>query len=391
MITRFQVIAGFFFWIVLFTTALFAYQDTESISIEFNDDPGTITCTPTALRYDKKHAISFDQDDNLRGVFKGILPLFLGGTPQLYSSAEYHDQAVSSGRFFKDSFGNEIHFRANTVSWVINENDIDYWEWATGWPAGGRLGYPDLDSMLNVNFGISSHAYYSNIHERGDDTVALCPTFYRNWLEKNTGHVPFSFDQPGGTTYNTDLWVDKWFEIGALYGVLGSGGGYAPVRVDNVDHSALTETIITARYSMESKSFSQLRATVDQLMAEDNHYWLRCFSHNLENEPSNFLSYEAFRDFTEYIDSAYADSIWVPGIHEIIQYFHVRDNVSFSILAGTSANEKTLQINTGSIPVYVKDRSLTFTLESSQAIASIDFNGHPANYKLLDGNTYLVE
>ena len=379
------------FPIAFLISFLFASQDTVSINISFNDDPGSISYTPTALRYDKKHAISFDQDDNLRGVYKAVLPLFKGGTPALYVSGSYIDQASSPGRFFNDPFGNHIHFRANTVSWVITDSDQDYWEWATGWPAGGRLGYPDLEEMLENDFGISSHGYYSNIHERGDDTVALCPTFYRNWLEKNTGYVPFSFDQPGGTTYNTTLWKQKWFERGALYGVLNSGGGYATVRVDNVDHAALSGTIITSRYSMENKSYTDLKNTVDQLMSEGDNRWLRCFSHNIQTAPTSFLDYDAFVQFTDYIEDTYADSIWVPGIHEIIEYFHVRDNVSFTTLAGSNSDEKTLQFNTGDIPIYVKHRYLTFILESSASIESIDFNACPANYKSLGDNRYLID
>ena len=366
-------------------------NDSETITITFASDPGSITYSPSPLRYDKKHAITFDQDDNLRGVYKAVLPLFTGGTPALYESGSYIDQAVSAGRFFNDGFGNQIPFKANTVSWVINHNDIDYWEWATGWPAGGRLGYPDIQEMMDTGFGISSHAYYSNIHERGDDTVALCPTFYRNWLEKNTGYIPLSFDQPGGTTYNTALWVEKWFERGALYGVLNSGGGYAPERVDNVDHSALTGSIITARYSMESKSYNDLKTTIDQLMAEDHNQWLRCFSHNIEELPTSFLDYDAFVQFTQYMEDTYADSVWVPSVNEIIEYFHVRDNVSFSTIAGASANEKTVSIATADIPIYIKNRKLTFEIESSQAISSIDFNGHPANYKSLGGTRYLID
>ena len=388
-------------FLVLASLILIAYtlcaSNNETISITFDGDPGTISCTPSPLRYDKKHAITFDQDDNLRGVYKALFPLFMGGTPALYVSGVYYDQAVSAGRFFNDGFGNQIPFKSNSVSWVMTVNTetgetTDYWEWATGYPAGGRLGYPDLQDMLDNGFGISSHGYYKNIMDGlSDDTVALCPTFYRNWLEKNTGYLPLSFDQPGGTTYNTDLWISKWFDLGAIYGVLGSGGGYAPVRVDNVDHSSLTGPIITARYSLESKTYNDLKATIDQLMAEDYNKWLRCYSHNIQEAPTTFLDYDAFVQFTQYMEDTYADDLWVPGISEIISYFHVRDNVSFSTLAGSTANEKTIEINTANIPINIKDRKLTFELSSSQAISSIDFNGHPANYKSLGDNTYLID
>lgn len=365
--------------------------NTETIDITFAGDPGTITYSPSPLRYNKKHAITFDQDDNLRGVYKAIFPLFMGGTPALYVSGEYFDQAASAGRFFNDGFGNQIPFKANTVSWVINNNDIDYWAWASDNLNSGRLGYSDLQEMMDAGFGISSHGYYSDIQVRGDDTIALCPRYYRNWLEENTGYIPLSFDQPGGTTYNTDIWIAAWFDIGALYGVLGSGGGYTPVRVDNVDHSTLSEPIITTRYSMESKTLVDLKATIDQLMAEDNNQWLRCFSHSIQVSPTSYLNYDAFVDFTDYMQNTYANSLWVPSVNEIIEYFHVRDNVTFSTIAGASASEKTLNIATGDIPIYIKNRNLTFQLESSQAISSIDFNGHPANYKSLGGNTYLID
>lgn len=363
----------------------------QEITVTFNADPGAVECTSSPLRYGKKHALTFDQDDNLRDVYTAILPLFTGGTPMLIDDTDTTFDVSSAGVYFNDGFGNQVPFKANTASWVYSGNDVEYWQWATSWPRGGRLGYPDLHEMLDNGFGICSHGYYGDINTRGDDTVALGATLYRNWLERETGEVPLSFVQPGGTTYNTDLWTEKWFEKGALYGVLGSGGVYCPERVDNLDFSSTTEAIIQGRYSLEGKTSADLIAMVNSLMSEDDHYWQRCFGHNIEEAPTSFIDYDQFKTFVQYVQTNYADDVWVPSTSEIISYLHVRDNVDYTVSNGGSSEEKLVNISTDNIPNNIKHRQLTFSVTSSQDIASVDFGGLTGNYRQTGVNEYLFD
>jgi hypothetical protein len=367
-------------------TISFNASVSNSIQIVFDAVPTFYDFAPATLRYDKEHVLTFEQDDNLSGVYKSVFKLLHGGEPEFESGYN------SPGRYFNDGFGGQVTMKASTVCWVYNENAYgnDYWAWATagaGSWAAHVLNYYQLDTMIAEGFGVTSHGYYRNMNGLPDDLVQGAPGLMVEWLENRYGYGerPLSHVMPGSTTFNVQLWNQEWFNLGALYGVNGSGNVYSVKRMD-VNISEITSPIIMGRYLIENKPAATLIGSINQLMNEPHPSWLRMYGHTITNG-ANFIDYFALKETFDYIEANLADELWVPSVMELMRYLHVRDKIIINQqLVG---NVLTINFDESLIPDYIIKRFLTLKVTSDATIQSINITGYP-NMKKGEGTQEAV-
>ena len=357
----------------------------NKISVLFKALPQNISIASTPLRYNKKHALTYSQDDNLSGTVKSVLPLFSGGTPEF-------DSEQSPGLYVTDGFGHLITFKTNSVSWGPDS----FWKWASPGEttyAKHLMTYNRLTTLLKNGGSIVSHEFYS-LNGKDDSFVAQEPIDYLAWLENLHGIRPFSFVAGGGNVYNHTLWANSWFSKGALVGVLASGAKPATLRIDNINFSTITAPLQMGRINLENIKAGTMNIEVDKLMAQTTNYWLQLFSHNITDK-GNFADYWQLKEFFKYVENTYgqsgSDNIWIPSVSEIIQYFHTRDKIRYNHIDTSNPLIKEIVLDQSGIPKYVKQRGLTFTMKSDVDIENVIINGYTANFKKINSTEYLID
>lgn len=357
----------------------------NKISVIFKASPQNLNIASTPLRYNKKHAITYSQDDNLSGTVKSLFPLFSGGVPEF-------DTAQSPGLYLTDGFGHLVTFKTNSVSWGPDS----YWKWASPGEttyASHLMTYNRLATLINNGGSIVSHEF-DLLNGKDDSIVAQEPIDYIVWLENLQGIRPFSFVAGGGNVFNHTLWANSWFSKGALVGVLGSGANPASLRIDNINFSTITEPLKMGRINLENIKASTMNVEVDELMSQTANYWLQLFSHNITDK-GKFADYWQLKEFFKYVENTYgqygSDNIWVPSISEIIQYFHTRDKIRYNHNDTSNPLIKEITLDQSGIPEYVKQRGITFTIKSDVDIESVIINGYSANFKRLNSTEYLID
>jgi hypothetical protein len=356
------------------TEVAFNASVSNSIQIVFESDPNEFSVFPATLRYDKAHVLTFEQDDNLAGVYKSVLKLLEGGEP------EFDPGYNSPGRYVNDGFGGQVSMKASSVCWVYSENSYgnDYWAWATAgansW-AAHVLNYNQLDDMIEKGFGLTSHGYYKNMNGLPDSVVQAAPRLMVEWLENRYGYGerPLSFVKPGGTTFNVQLWSQEWFNQGALFGVNFSGTVYATERID-VNTSEFVSPKIMSRYIIENKPATTIIASVIQLTNEPHPSWLSMWGHTITNG-GNYIDYFALKETFDYIETNLADKLWVPSEIELMRYLHVRDKIIIN--HQLNGNILTINLDESQIPDYIIKRFLTLKITSDSNIQSVSISGYP--------------
>ena len=357
----------------------------NKISVVFKASPQNINIASTPLRYNKKHAITYSQDDNLSGTVKSILPLFSGGVPEF-------DTEQSPGLYLTDGFGHLVTFKTNSVSWGPDS----YWIWASSGETTYTkhlMTYNRLETLLKNGGSIVSHEFYS-LNGKDDSFVTQEPIDYLAWLEDLHGIRPFSFVASGGHVFNQTLWANSWFSKGALVGVLGSLAKPATLRIDNINFSTITVPLQMGRINLENIKACTMNAEVDKLMTQTGNCWLQLFSHNISDKGS-FADYWQMKEFFKYVENTYgqygSDNIWVPSVSEIIQYFHTRDKIRYNHNDTSNPLIKEITLDQTAIPEYVKQRGITFTIKSDVEIENVIINGYSANFKKLNRTEYLID
>ena len=375
---------------VIFSSVNFNVNFTKrQITAVFKQTPQHVSVNPTPLRYHKKHAITYEQDDNLSGTVETILPLFSGGTPEF-------DSVPSAGLFFTDGFGTDIPFKTNTVSWVYKSSGSQYWDWAEGGEnsyASHIMTYNRLSELYDKGGSLVSHGF-RHLDGANDAIVVEAPAEYCAWLENLKSTRPFSFVKGGGQCFNDSLWAQSWFEKGALAGVLGSVVIKPTLRVDSINFNQKTEPCIMGRFSLENKNTAQLQEIVNELFAMEGSNWLRLFSHNITNR-ENFADYWELKPFFTFIQNEYgkngSDNVWFPSVGELIQYLHVRDKIKIGVNENENEKERIVVFDVSGIPHYVIKRGITFTVESDAEIDKIEIEGFNAKSKKISNTIFLID
>ncbi|MCD6354387.1 MAG: hypothetical protein J7L95_02455 [Prolixibacteraceae bacterium] len=368
---------------------LFDLTETPRIVVKFNSQPQQLAVTSTPFRFNKKLAVTYEQDDNLSGTVNSMLPLFSGGTPEF-------DNQKSDGLYFTDGFGTSIPFKTNSVSWVYDHTDRQYWDWASEgeetW-AAHLMTYNRLDTLLQHGGSLNSHGF-RYLHLMNNDVVEQAPEEYVSWLEQLHNVRPFSFIKPGEQTFNDTLWADSWFEQGALVGVLGSKAKPPCLRVDTIDFNALNKPVIMGRYILEELTADSMITYFNRVAEYPGNSWLRTFSHNI-TDGENFADYWQLKSFFKHLEVHWGrsgnDLIWVPSVSEIIQYFHARDKTKYIISDSENLFAKEIVIDQSQLPEYVKMKAVSFKIKSDIPIDSLEIHGHLFRFKRLNSNEFLVD
>jgi len=80
-----------------------------------------------------------------------------------------------------------------------------------------------------------------------------------------------------------------------------------------------------------------------------------------------------------YIETNFADELWVPSINELTKYLHVRDKVVYH--QKITDNKLTITLDESAIPDFIIPRALTFKVTSDANIQSITVKGFDSRTK----------
>jgi len=375
----------------------------KTIQILFAEVPTFIAVDPSVLRHNMQHVVTLEQDDNLIQIHNTLLPLLKGGVPLLEPGYN------SPGRFTRDIQGNlTVPMKANTTSWLyrltsggdtLNEFQVSN--------CGFRLCLQQLDDLIEAGFGLNSHGLFADL----DDLPDLLPqsaSRFCQWMENRYGVGNRPFNQVRGGQWTNicpagyETWKQVWFEQGAPYGQLKSGGNFIqtstsgqngehPVRIDR-DISTFTGQIQVGRWYIERPFLVNNNFYVpDMLNALVNRpfpSWCRAGGHGITNN-TGFVWYSDVRLLFDLIQSDYSDRIWVPSVPELIKYFHVRDNVVIN--KQIDGNVLTITFDDSNIPEYVQPRFLTFKVVSDQIAQGIIISGENYLSHGLGTNEILID
>ena len=349
-----------------------SYVDNSSVAttvplkIEITtQNPGVVTLTKAPLKYDKKHVLTMENDDALNDPYKTFLPLFTGGIPE-------HDNVSSTGMYITDGCGNDVSYKSNAAVWVKNpETNVDWFSWSDGthW-----LNYDQLNSLMENKFGLVDHGYYTDMSHANADPVQAVENFV-TWSESHYGFRPLYAVAPGGIVFNQVAWTNKWFSKGLRFIVLGSGSNPAMTRVDNLDVTKFTEPLQVGRNNVEGMTAESIMAYVNTMIASSGNQWLRLFGHNVN--VADFIKYSDIKAFFTQLSTTYgksgSDNIWVADINDVISYLYCRDGTALNTL--TVNNKNIVQVEYSSVPTYVKKRSLTLKINTTETITKIKVTG----------------
>ncbi len=138
-----------------------AKRGERLIQIVFAAPPTGLVVAPCPVRYNKKHVLTYEEDDNMREIYHSILPLLTGGVPQ--EEPEY----TSPGRFLNDGFGGQIPMKGQVASWVYTS--VGGSNWWNG--IGGKLNMSEYQALFDKGFGVSSHEFYGNLEGMSDEVI----------------------------------------------------------------------------------------------------------------------------------------------------------------------------------------------------------------------------
>lgn len=352
-------------------------QGTPSRYIEvILDSEESLNVEVAKLKYDKKHALTFEIDDGLNDIYKTHYSLFTGeGVPEF-------DTVSSDGFYFSDGCGNNFNYRANSNAWVFSQSTNIFWfEWSDG---SHWLNYNQLDTIVNeANFGIYSHGYYKDMDGVDANPVVAAKSF-SNWAENRYGNRPLYMNRPGGVTFDDTTWVNTWYDKGVVFHTMLSDDKPHQSRLDNFDFSSATQSYQVGRSSLENRTTAQMKVYVDDLMSSEGNQWRRTYGHRVET--NSFVYYDELKGFVEYIDSTYGlngnDSIWIPNINEIASYMLCRDYVNVSV--SSFGNRHIISIDDSNLPYYITDRSLTLKISSNATVNNIKSTGFTTSHNNLN-------
>ncbi len=336
----------------------------QFILVSFDQPPTSVTVEKTPLRYNKKFAVSFHNDDGIEDIYSVGFPYFTGINN---GSTNY------PGLFYTDGCGNPISFKlsSNLYSWNAN-NDEDM-----HFPGNGYnvVTWPELAVMYQNNCGIYNHGFTSDAFT--DDpfmnySIRRNESYIRRQLIDVTpgGVRTRIFVNPNGASAYTQVAFDNGYKTAFLQ----SGGLVGDFGVDVTSFNAWDQNLALNRLIAEN---IDLQAIVDQNANAEGAWWVPLFTHSIVQQYplADFLS-----DFA-YIANTYgssgADNVWVASEQEILDYLRV--NQLTTVTSGVAGTTMLIQLS-GNIPTDQRWYPLSLVVEATGAtITNIQINGGTNN------------
>lgn len=353
--------------------------------------PLSIEVTP--LRYNKKHAITYEMDDTLKLIYTNVFKLFNGGTP-------ISDTEPSTGLFFTNGFGENLKFKANAVGNMFFSNGTNILSWT--YAQSAQLTWDLLSEMYLAGWGLmgnhGSYATYSNITT--EEMMYWEDLLKQEFLSRYNRCPIFAVNQGGLSNFDSAGWIDYLVSNQSiLIKTLSSGSlpayidfsGFTPVNYLNTFGTVMN----SGRYNMDgsSKTAELIISDINAFMNRSGNWWFRMFSHNVENN-TNLTEYTKFKQVFKHIETAYGagglDNVWIPSVTELLEYAVTREK---TLIAPELVQPNTFRLNFdfSQVPANIFNRSLTFKITSELPFKQVTCRGYQARYSGINTNTLIVD
>jgi len=344
------------------------------------------------LRYNKKHAITYEMDDTLRLIHSNVFKLFNGGIP-------YSDTESSEGIFYSNGFGNPVKFRANSVGNIFFTSGTNILSYS--YVNSSQLTWDLLEEMYNAGWGLmGNHGSYMNYSGVTVEEMIDWETQFKQEFESRYGRSPlFAVLQGGVSNFDSAAWINWLIQNCSIYlKVMSSGAASNTIDISNLkllEYLSMNQTVMqTGRFNMDGSLSSQsIISTIDTFMNRSGNWWFRMFSHNVENN-TNLTEYSKFKQVFKHIESAYGmgglDNVWVPSVTELIEYLVTREK---TVINSELTDPDTYQLNFdfSQVPANIFNRSLTFRITCELPFKQVICRGYQANYSGINTNTLIVD
>lgn len=352
--------------------------------------PLTIELLP--LRYNKKHAITYEMDDTLKLIYTNVFKLFNGGTP-------VSDTLASEGLCFTNGFGTPVKFRGSSVGNMFFSNGTNILSY--NYPNSALLTWPLLEEMYNAGWGLmGNHGAFMNYSNVSVEDMISWETQFKQEFEAKYKRSPlFAVLQGGVSNFDSAAWIDWLIQNCSIYlKVMGSGGAANTIDLSNlklVEYINNNQTVMqTGRFNMDGSLTTQsIISTIDAFMNRSGNWWFRMFSHNVENN-TNLTEYSKFKEVFRHIESAYGkdglDNVWIPSVTELIEYLVTKEK---AVVTSQFAEQDTYNVSFdfSQVPANIFNRSLTFKITCELPFKQVICRGYQANYSGINTNTLIVD
>lgn len=355
-----------------------------------------ITITKCPLRYDKKHALTYEMDDQLLSMYSNVFRLFNGGLPA-------SDTVTSQGLKFTDGFGNNVNFKGNMVgsTYYTSGNPILGSAYAN---TNGSINWQQHLEMYNAGWGLmGNHGAIHNYTDVSTGTMEYWENKVKLEFEAIYGRSQIAAILQGGNlgTFDSTAWANYLIANCGIYlKVMGSSNGANQMDVSTLNllaYLSSNNTVLqTGRYRCEDDiTVANHLIAINTFMQKTGNWWFRIFSHRVDTtfETSQML-YTYFKTIWQYVYNTYGanglDNVWVPSVTELIEYMVTKEK---ALITSVESVPKThdISFDFSQIPANIYNRSLTFKITSELPIQQVISSGYNLKYKYINDREVLVD
>lgn len=355
--------------------------------------PVPINIEITPLRFNKKHAITYEMDDTLKLIYTNVFKLFNGGLPK-------SDPETSIGLFFTNGFGGNIKFKGNSVGNMFFTSGTNILSWT--YAGSAQLTWELLSEMYQAGWGLmgnhGSYANYSNITT--EEMIYWEDRFKQEFFSRYNRCPLFAVLQGGLSNFDSAAWIDYILSTQSiLLKTINSGSLPSTIDLSTlslIEYINLYSTAMNSgRYNMDSvsKTAEMIIADIDTFMNRSGNWWFRMFSHNVDS-PTNLTEYSKFKQVFKHIETTYGingfDNVLVPSVTELIEYSVTREKAVITNV-NTQSNKYELFFDFSQVPANIFNRSITMRITCDLPFKNIVSRGYKILYSGLNTNSLIVD
>jgi len=356
-------------------------------------EPVEINIEVTPLRYNKKHAITYEMDDTLKLIYTNVFKLFNGGLPK-------SDPETSIGLFSTNGFGGNIKFKGNSVGNMFFTSGTNILSWS--YSGSSQLTWDLLSEMYQEGWGLmGNHGSYANYSDIPTNEMEYWEDRFKEEFLLRYNRCPlFAVLQGGLSNFNSAAWIDYILSTQSIF-LKTVNSGSVPNTIDLstlslIGYINLYGTALNCgRYNMDSdsKTAEMIIADIDAFMNRSGNWWFRMFSHNVDS-PTNLTEYSKFKQVFKHIETAYGinglDNVLIPSVTELIEYSVTREKAIITS-EETEPNKHKLNFDFSQVPANIFNRSVTLKITCDVPFKNIVSRGYKVLFSGLNTNSLIVD